>query len=484
MAEGKGAAHITQAEIKAGVFLTFCLALFIGMLFVLGNFGRAWRGRQQLQVLFTHVSALRREAPVRYNGMELGKVQSLEIVRVGQGLLARLPVLTCRDLPNLPLSEEEREQLRLLPEEGAGETVDRKTRALIEGRTMVLLYLDLLSDNDTRRFREDDEYRIAGSLMGDSAVEIRTGCGAPVAPGQARLFLGVGGDMYTDLGKSITQVKDILASMAELVGGETERAAIRDQLFSFEGYTRRIESAAGSIDTKLEETWDNMDRRLDEAGKTAAEVEGKVKEIQPKLDSALESARKTIGESREELAKSAGTLREKVQTWRKEAGEALGEWRTRAAEYKESVPAKLHSAREWAERFVPTVDKIDRFCTRADDQLNKGTASTRATLASYVVTGGSLEESTYRLKRWPWSYAKKPDRETGEQRDLLWRRDLARRQYLELRGEMELLRQGLNVSEASDRTRLTRIAEILGETDTQLDAGRGAPAERPGKRRK
>ena len=100
MAEGLSAAQgkISQAEIKAGVFLTFCLALFIAMLFVLGKFGRAWRGHEEIRVLFSQVSALRRDAPVRYNGMDLGRVHTLKIVRCGSGLprpTARRPHCPC-----------------------------------------------------------------------------------------------------------------------------------------------------------------------------------------------------------------------------------------------------------------------------------------------------------------------------------------------------------------------------------------------------
>jgi len=536
MAESGTAARISQAEIAAGIFFTFCLALFIAMLFVLGKSFplAAWRGHTEIRVLFTQVGALRRDAPVRYNGMDLGRVQSLEIIHAARALLSRLAPLTRRDLPNLPLTEEEREQLLRVrtagvpPAPDAGETpavrgfrghdpdfqtagqsqppagsgvmspealaFDKKVRALLEGRTMVLLTLDVLSESDSRRFHEDDEYRIAGSLMGDSAVEIRTGSGAPVAVGRDgisphegrgdRIFLGLGGDMYTDLGKSIAQVKDILASMADIVGGEKERATIRGQVQAFESYTGRIESAAGSIETKLAQTWDNLDARLDDGGKTLGDVEAKLKDLRPKVDSALESANKSILEARESLTKSVDSAREKVRSLRKDAADRLGEWRTQAAEYKDSIPPKIRSAREWSERFILTADKIDNFLTRADDQLDKGIASTRATLAGYVVSASELEEKTYRLKRWPSSFARKPGEEAAQQEkeNRVWRRDLARRQYVELRAELERLRQGLlpSATQASDRERLARVEQIIREADEQLESA----AQKSGERRK
>jgi ABC-type transporter Mla subunit MlaD len=477
-------ARISHAEIKAGVFLTFCLALFVAMLFVLGKFGHAWRGRQEVRVLFTHISALRPDAPVRYNGMELGRVRHIKIVRAEPHLLEKLPPLARRDLNNLPLTEDEREKLRLLPDEGPGDTVDKRVRELIAGRTMVLLVLDMLSENDTRRFRADDEYRISGSVMGDNAVEVRTGCGRPLSAGYDNYLLGVGGDMYTDLGKSISQVKDILASMAEMVGGEEERRAIRGQLQNFEDYTTRIDKVAGAFEEKLPKTWDGMDGRMDEMGKTLEDVEGKLKEIQPKVDAAMESARKSIGETRGSFAKSADSLQEKIQAARKDSKESLASWRTQAAEYKEKFPAQLQSAREWTERFQPTVDKIDTALTRADDQLDKGIASTRATLAGYNVMASNFEETMYRLKRWPDSMADKPEAETAKLHDLQWRRDLARRQYVELRAELERARQELNPPDATDKARVARIGDLLRDSDAQLDAGAPPPVERPKKGKK
>lgn len=479
------AKSISQAEIKAGVFLTFCLALFIGMLFVLGKFGHAWRGHQDVRVVFSHVSALRREAPVRYNGMELGHVKSIRIIRADDCVLACLPAFARRDLPNLPLSDDERETLRALPEAGPGETVDQRTRALIQGRTMVLLVLDLLSENDTRRFRVDDEYRVSTSPMGDASVEIRTGCSQQtIGPGYDKYILGIGGDMYTDLGKSIAQVKDILASMAEMVGGDNDRQTVRNQLYSFESYTGRIDDAAVSIEAKLPETWNNVDARLTEVGKTFTDVEAKVKEIQPKVDEALDSARKSINETRESFAKSAGTLHDKVKSIRADSSKNLATWRTRAADYKESIPKQIHDGREWTLAFRPTVDKIDSVLTRADDQLDKGIASTRATLAGYLVTASNFEETTYRLKRWPASFAHKPDEEHARLYDLLWRRDLAGRQYAKLRGELTALSQGLTAADPSDKARLSRIADLIRESDAQLDAGPAPSGEKPRKGKK
>jgi len=62
--------------------------------------------------------------------------------------------------------------------------------------------------------------------------------------------------MYSDLGKSISQVKDILASMAEMVGGEERAQAIRGQLQNFEDYSQPIDNGCGLLPRK------NLPKRL------------------------------------------------------------------------------------------------------------------------------------------------------------------------------------------------------------------------------
>ena len=76
MSNGTG---YSSAEVKAGVFLTLCMAVFVAMLFIYGKVARVWRGRQEISVVFTSVTSLRRDAPVRYNGVEVGRVKDTSI---------------------------------------------------------------------------------------------------------------------------------------------------------------------------------------------------------------------------------------------------------------------------------------------------------------------------------------------------------------------------------------------------------------------
>jgi ABC-type transporter Mla subunit MlaD len=464
VAEKKSPTHISHAEIKAGVFLTFCLALFVAMLFELGRFGRAWRGRQEISVVFAQVNGLRREAPVFYNGMEIGHVRQIRVLRLTPGELAKLPPFALRDLPNLPLSDLERDTLRS-GNPRLESVVNQRVRELIADRTMVLAILDLLHENDTRRFRSDDQYRINGTVTSDSYVCMRTGCGQPLSPNDKKYLLGITGDMYTDLGKSLSQVKDILASLAEIAGGEDTRQTIRGQLGNFEGFTERFEKTTASIQEALPDTWDEIDGRLEKFKGNAKDVEGKLAGMSPAAGDAMDAAQRAILDTRESAATSIDEMREKVAGFRGEAGKLKEQWRKTAADYVDTLPSQLQKAREWPERFTPTIDRIDNFLTRADDQLEKGIDSTRALLHDYTVQATSFEQTTYRLKRWPWSFANKPDEEALAAQDALWRRDLAKRQYVELRGELERLQQNLQSAAPAEQARIARMSELLKDSD-------------------
>ena len=99
MSNGTG---YSNAEVKAGVFLTICLAMFVAMLFIYGKVARVWRGRQEISVVFTSVTSLRPDAPVRYNGVEVGRVKETSILHLNDANISRLPPLTVKDLEHLP----------------------------------------------------------------------------------------------------------------------------------------------------------------------------------------------------------------------------------------------------------------------------------------------------------------------------------------------------------------------------------------------
>src|SRR5213079_322379 len=89
--------------------------LLVALLFLYGDWSRVWRGRQEISVVFASVTALRPNAPVRYNGVEVGRVKDIRILHLKDTDLKRLPAMTLNDLDKLPLTDTERKTLKQAP---------------------------------------------------------------------------------------------------------------------------------------------------------------------------------------------------------------------------------------------------------------------------------------------------------------------------------------------------------------------------------
>lgn len=211
----------SQVEVKAGLFLAFCLALFVGMLLIFGKVSRIWRDRQEIHAVFASVKALPQESAVRYNGVEVGRVRSMKILHLDRAELRKLVPLFKRDLDFLPLDEETRRRLRQEPDY----LFDAKCREALVDKTVIRITLEVL-EGPYRRYRVDDQVRIASTLMGDTCLEIVSGSGPPLNPGEEILQLGSSGDFFSNLSRSVDSVKDVLSGVTDIVGAQ-ERASFK-----------------------------------------------------------------------------------------------------------------------------------------------------------------------------------------------------------------------------------------------------------------
>ena len=138
-----GPQNYTHAEVKAGLFLAFCLALFCGMLLVYGHLSKFWRGRQELHVVFSSAGGLSPDAPVMYNGVEVGRVKQMQIIHMDRQQLRRLVPVTRAGLDHLPLTAAKRLELRLLPDEQFQEAVHEALRVAVDRRLAIELFVRL-----------------------------------------------------------------------------------------------------------------------------------------------------------------------------------------------------------------------------------------------------------------------------------------------------------------------------------------------------
>ncbi len=453
------------AEVKAGLFLTFSIGLLVALLIIYGKTQRSWIERRELDVLFCNIGNLRSDATVQYNGLEVGKLHRVRIVDLAPEVMARLPRLDEHHLENLPLTEDEKEFLR-----GVGEgDLDREIRTRIAGRTMVELKLDVLSDVDQYHYRSDDRVRVRSSLMGAALVSIISGTGTALDPAEPRYLIGVSGDMYSHLSKSLEQVKNILGSLSEMVGGGDADSPMAERLENFDAFSERIEKLAGALEQKIPAVWDGIDGNLDVVGERMHAAETSIQNIQPELLKAFDAAQKTLDELRANFKEMSDEGHKQVQALRARVLKEIGAFREMAKEGRERIPILVNKAYEWSCEWGAQVDAIDRWMTQSDRTLNQGVNSARQTIQGLRVMFDDLEERLWYLAHRPEMAFGSRGGAAGLEGHAAYRKALLQRHYLELRQELERLRKGFKADDASDQARLNRVQQLLAELDAYVN---------------
>ena len=213
-----------HAEIKAGAFVAFALALLFVMVFSVGNCRQVLRGRQEQTVFFNHVTGLQPNSPVNYAGVEIGRVREIRILTVNAEVLKALPRITADNLDRLPVSLDEADQLKAIK---SPKELDEKARGMIAGRTIIALILEIARGRQQVVFRQDDLVRLEATLMGDSTVDISPGSGKGLASAQA--LLGDGSNLLTQMSASMREVRKLLEKVSGIIGDE-ERSAVQATL--------------------------------------------------------------------------------------------------------------------------------------------------------------------------------------------------------------------------------------------------------------
>lgn len=457
-----------SSEMKVGLFLTFSLGLFVALLFIYGSVTREWRGRRELRAIFNTVSGLRPEARVLYNGLEVGRVIRMDLVELDEKLAELLPSLDDFTLEELPFNDTEREELRGI----APADLDRSIRQKLIGHGVVMLTLEVLAEGDVKRYRENDHVRIVSTLMGESAVQIISGDGAPITVENPRLLIGSSGDMYGALAKSMTQMKDILNSLGEMLGGGGEDGgedtSIAQKVTNFGHFTERMEKMADSLESKLPKTWDRLDEQLEKGRAKTADLAKTVLEKRPGWEKSLRETDESIGKMREDLAKETDDGHKKIASIREDADGMLKPLSETVRTQKGMIPNTIRDAREWTERIDGRVEAIGREMTYFDRKLTQGSESVRQAFHGMVGTADGLEEKLWYLSAYPWTVVRTPTGPDAQALDREWRRALMGRHYRELRSELEAAEKEFKPADQSDKVRQERIRQALQELDAFL----------------
>jgi ABC-type transporter Mla subunit MlaD len=456
----------SNAEVKAGVFLTVCLALFVVMLFFFGKLGRVLKGRQEISVVFTSVTSLRPDAPVRYNGVEVGRVKDITIFHLTKENIGKLPPIKVADLDNLPLSEKEQKVLRN-PKETPADAYDTELASRLENRTMIKLVLDVLSENDEKRYRQDDQVHISTTLMGDTSVEITSGSGDPINPKDGRLMLGHSGDFFTNLAKSVEQVKEILGSVSDVVGQE-ERESVRRALRRFDTITDRIERIVTLADQRLPHTWDKVDGLADSAKKNFDKIGDTVASVEPQVTKTLKTADDAVKDLQDRIGKLADEAKLAVVEVKGQVKPILGDVQQITSKTKDDFPVMIKNARDLAARLQDSAGKLDAVLGTGNRLLAESYPDLRRLVLAFRMGAENFEEATNVLKRKPWLIynAAKEDSAVNTAQKTTRDLEVATRRFAELSTELQALRRNMD---PNSKERLERVDYMIQELNVLCD---------------
>lgn len=277
----------SSVEVKVGIFVAFCGALFVAMLATYGRLVPVWRGRQQILAAFENVGALRADAPVRYNGVEVGRVKWLRILHLDDEALDCLPELTKRNLDNLPLRPESlKRELR-----GASDEDFRgRCREALRNRAMIQLCLEVLQEGDAKRYRLDDQVRVVTTVLGDTAVDITSGSGSVNVAGSKRMILGTTGDFFSNLAKSMGEVKEILSNVTDVVGAPERRSFVRAQA-RFVPIGERLDAIAALAQRRSDLTAKRAEALNAQVKKTLNDASGFPDRLRPQAEQTAKNAK-------------------------------------------------------------------------------------------------------------------------------------------------------------------------------------------------
>ncbi len=340
-------------EITLGLFVAFCLALFIGMAITYGHISFLWQPHQQLVVVFADASGLHAEAPVRFNGMEVGRVNQLKVLRLDKETLPSLPVLTKHDLDNLPLHGEIKRNLRAV----ADADFDAACRAELENCTMIEVFADVLRTGDLTTYRQDDQVRIVSTVFGDSALELISGNG-PCAKGPSHFLLGTSGDFFSNLAKSMGNAKDILASASTMIGANEQH--------SFTTATHRagtITQHVQAISRLFEERAPETLKRVDTFKTATKNLQGNAGHVSDELMPALRAAQAELKSRSEALQNDLVAVREAASRASLDLKESLSSLRADWSHLADEVQPPLAKAREHMQALYAYVSEISSKAT-------------------------------------------------------------------------------------------------------------------------
>ncbi len=355
-------------EMVVGFFLAFSAALFVGMVVIYGRMSPIWRVRSELHVAFSDVGGLKTDAPVRFNGVAVGRVRSMRMLHLDAENIDRLPPLTRRDLASLPLAGEPIVgELRAVSDA----EFDARCRAALLNHTMIELSLELLQEGDVRRYRMNDRVHIVTTLFGDCAVEIIAGTGAVNQPNSRQMLLGISGDFFGNLGKSLSDVREILNGVTDVVGGEDRRSI------------RKAYSRVASVQAHADKISSMATGRTQDSAKKFEGLSDYVRTTLTRASESLESIRPRATRTFDSIQAGSTAVQDRLKSAQTESNAAWNEISQDMSPIRADISAITASVQpdlaQTRTVFVQMYDRVGRMSTRVVDMRDTaGSAVTQS----------------------------------------------------------------------------------------------------------
>ncbi|MCW8130172.1 MAG: hypothetical protein KIS92_07475, partial [Planctomycetota bacterium] len=163
--------------------------------------------------------------------------------------------------------------------------------------------------------RVDDTVRISATLMGDAGLEIISGSGRPLDPNEEIYLVGHSGDFFSNLARSMDQVKDVLSTVTDVVGAEErvsfKRAAGRltPILDGISHITTVATKRSDATSKKLDTFDDATTKGMDAFNKLFGAMQPDNSRLFSRLDSARDDLSKRFAEVAAELSKAENEVR-------------------------------------------------------------------------------------------------------------------------------------------------------------------------------
>lgn len=183
-----------SSEVKAGFFIIMSLLVLILMVFALGNIQDYFRPKKELQIIFNFTGGLEAGAPVRYAGLDVGKVVDIRLLDPSEDKETDRVTVVTQIVPSIKLKE--------------NSTASIKTSGLMGG-----LYIDIrpgtkasppLPDNVPLLGQDSFEFAKIGDLMGEVVA-------------QTQRFIDLADALIVDSRETLKAVQVSLKSVNHLV---------------------------------------------------------------------------------------------------------------------------------------------------------------------------------------------------------------------------------------------------------------------------